>query len=91
MSRKALLYVLDEPIAAVDPATRDYILATILNNYNKDASIIITTHLIYDIETILDEAIFINNGRVVLHKSIEQIKNENGKSVDAMFREVFRW
>ena len=91
MSRKALLYVLDEPIAAVDPATRDYILATILNNYNKDASIIITTHLIYDIETILDEAIFINRGEVVLHKSIEQIKNENGKSVDAMFREIFRW
>ena len=91
MSRKALLYVLDEPIAAVDPATRDYILATILNNYHKDASIIITTHLIYDIETILDEAIFINKGEVILHKSIEQIKNENGKSVDAMFREVFRW
>lgn len=91
MSRNALLYVLDEPIAAVDPATRDYILSTILNNYNKDASVIISTHLIYDIEPILDEAIFLNNGNLVLHKTVDQIREEYGKSVDAMFREVFRW
>lgn len=91
MSRNALLYVLDEPIAAVDPATRDYILSAILNNYNKDASVIISTHLIYDIEPILDEAIFLNNGNLVLHKTVDQIREEYGKSVDAMFREVFRW
>ena len=91
MSRNALLYVLDEPIAAVDPATRDYILSTILNNYNKDSSVIISTHLIYDIEPILDEAIFLNNGNLVLHKTVDQIREEYGKSVDAMFREVFRW
>lgn len=91
MSRNALLYVLDEPIAAVDPATRDYILSTILNNYNKDASVIISTHLIYDIEPILDEAIFLNKGNLVLHKTVDQIREEYGKSVDAMFREVFRW
>ena len=91
MSRNALLYVLDEPIAAVDPATRDYILATILNNYNKEASVIISTHLIYDIEPILDEAIFLNNGNLILHKTVDQIREEYGKSVDAMFREVFRW
>ena len=91
MSRNALLYVLDEPIAAVDPATRDYILSTILNNYNKDASVIISTHLIYDIEPILDEDIFLNKGNLVLHKTVDQIREEYGKSVDAMFREVFRW
>lgn len=91
MCRNANLYVLDEPIAAVDPATRDYIISTIINNYNPDASVIISTHLISDIEPVLDEAIFINNGKVVLHKTVDEIREENGKSVDELFREVFRW
>lgn len=91
MSRNAKLYVLDEPIAAVDPATRDYIVSTIINNYNPDASVIISTHLIADIEPALDEAIFINKGRIVLHKTVDEIREENGKSVDQLFREVFRW
>ncbi len=91
MCRNARLYVLDEPIAAVDPATRDYIISTIINNYNPDASVIISTHLISDIETILDEAIFINNGIVSLHKTVDEIREENGMSVDQLFREVFRW
>ena len=91
MSRNAKLSVLDEPIAAVDPATRDYIVSTIINNYNPDASVIISTHLISDIEPALDEAIFINNGKIMLHKSIDEIREENGKSVDELFREVFRW
>ena len=91
MSRNALLYVLDEPIAAVDPATRDYIISTIINNYNPEASVIISTHLISDIEPVLDEAIFINNGNIVLSGSVEGIKEEKGKSIDELFREVFRW
>lgn len=91
MSRNALLYVLDEPIAAVDPATRDYIVSTIINNYNPEASVIISTHLISDIEPILDEAIFINNGKIVLHKTVDEIREQSGKSVDEVFREVFRW
>ncbi len=91
MSRNALLYVLDEPIAAVDPATRDYVISTIINNYNHDASVIISTHIISDIEPVLDEAIFINKGKVVLHKSVDEIREENGKSVDELFREVFKW
>ena len=91
MSRNALLYVLDEPIAAVDPAARDYVISTIINNYNPNASVIISTHLIADIEPILDEAIFINNGKVVLLKSVDEIREEYGKSVDELFREEFRW
>lgn len=91
MSRNAKLYVLDEPIAAVDPATRDYIISTIINNYNKDSSVIISTHLISDIEPILDDAIFINNGKIVLHKTVDEIREEHQKSVDELFREVFRW
>ena len=91
MSRNAKLYVLDEPIAAVDPAARDYVISTIINNYNPDASVIISTHLIADIEPILDEAIFLNRGKVVLHKSVEDIRQEYGKSVDELFREEFRW
>lgn len=91
MSRKALLYVLDEPIAGVDPATRDYIITTIINNYNPDASVLISTHLISDIEQVLDDVIFIQNGRITLHKSVEDIREENGKSVDELFREVFKW
>ncbi len=91
MSRSARLYVLDEPIAGVDPATRDYIISTIINNYNPDASVIISTHLISDIEQVLDEVIFINNGVVSLHKSVDSIREENGKSVDELFREVYKW
>ena len=91
MSRNALLYVLDEPIAGVDPATRDYVIATIINNYNPDASVIISTHLIADIEQVLDEVIFINQGNIVMQKTVDEIREENGKSVDELFREVFRW
>ncbi len=91
MSRNAKLYVLDEPIAGVDPAARDYVISTIINNYNKDATVLISTHLISDIEQILDEAVFIQNGDILLQKSIDDIREENGKSVDELFREVFRW
>ncbi len=91
MSRNALLYVLDEPIAGVDPATRDYVISTIINNYNPEASVIISTHLIADIEQVLDEVIFINNGNIVLQKTVDEIREENGKSVDELFREVFKW
>lgn len=91
MSRNAKLYVLDEPIAGVDPAARDYVISTIINNYNKDATVLISTHLISDIEQILDEAIFIQNGEILLQKSIDDIRAENNKSVDELFREVFRW
>ena len=91
MSRAAKLYVLDEPIAGVDPATRDYIISTIIGNYNPEASVIISTHLISDIEQILDDVIFIKNGRIVLSKSVDEIREETGKSVDETFREVFKW
>lgn len=91
MSRNAKLYVLDEPIAGVDPAARDYVISTIINNYNPDATVLISTHLISDIEQILDEAIFIQHGDILLHKSIDEIRAENNKSVDELFREVFRW
>ncbi len=91
MSRNALLYILDEPIAAVDPATRDYVISTIINNYNPDASVLISTHIISDIEPVLDEAIFIDRGQVVLHKTVDEIRQEKGMSVDALFREVFKW
>lgn len=90
MSRQAKLYMLDEPIGGVDPAARDYILNTIINNYSADASIIISTHLITDIEQVLDEAIFIQNGELKLHKTVDEIRAIEGKSVDALFREVFR-
>ena len=91
MSRMAKLYVLDEPIAGVDPAARDYVISTIMNNYNPDASVIISTHLIADIEPILNEVIFIKNGNIVLQQSVEDIKAEHGKGVDELFREVFKW
>lgn len=91
MSRNAKLYVLDEPIAGVDPATRDYIISTIINNYNPESSVIISTHLISDIEQVLDDVIFINSGNIVLHKTVDEIREENNKSVDELFREVFRW
>lgn len=91
MSRNADLYVLDEPIAGVDPATRDYIMSVIINNYNPDSSVLISTHLISDIEQVLDEVIFIQNGKITLHKSVDEIREQNGKSVDELFREVFKW
>ncbi len=91
MSRNAKLYVLDEPIAGVDPAARDYVISTILNSYNPDATVLISTHLISDIEPILDEAIFIHNGEILLHKSVEEIKQESNLTVDEYFREVFKW
>lgn len=89
MSRNAQLYILDEPIAGVDPAARDYILRTIISNYNENATVLISTHLISDIEKILDEVIFIRNGRVVLQDTVENIRERRGKSVDSYFREVF--
>ena len=91
MSRNARLYVLDEPIAGVDPAARDYVISTIINNYNPEASVLISTHLIADIEPILDEVIFLKNGQIVLHKSVDDIRAEYEKSADELFREVFRW
>ncbi len=91
MSRNAKLYVLDEPIAGVDPAARDYVISTIINNYNPDATVLISTHLIADIEQVLDEVVFIQNGHVLLQKSVDAIREENGKSVDELFREVFKW
>lgn len=90
MSREAQLYLLDEPIGGVDPAARDYILDTILSNYQENATIIISTHLISDIEKILDDIIFLKDGQVVLTKSVDEIRQENGKSVDSLFREVFK-
>ena len=91
MSRNALLYVLDEPIAAVDPATRDYVISTIINNHNPESSVLISTHIISDIEPVLDEAVFINRGKIVLHMSVDEIREQKGMSVDALFREVFKW
>lgn len=91
MSRSARLYVLDEPIAGVDPAARDYVISTIINNYNPDATVLISTHLIADIEQVLDEVIFIQSGKILLQKTVDEIREENGKSVDELFREVFRW
>lgn len=90
MSRKADLYILDEPIAGVDPAARDYILDVILSNYDPEASILISTHLIADVENILDEVIFIQNGQIRLTSSVDDIRENQGKSIDALFREVFR-
>lgn len=90
MSREADLYLLDEPIGGVDPAARDYILNTILSNYNESGSILISTHLISDIESILDDIIFIREGHIVLTSSVDDIREQNGKSVDALFREVFK-
>ena len=90
MSRDAQLYVLDEPIGGVDPAARDYILQTILGNYNENATVIISTHLIDDIENILDRVIFIRQGQLALNAAVDEIRMDHGKSVDALFREVFR-
>ncbi len=90
MSRRAKLYVLDEPIAGVDPAARDYILDVILSNYDPESSILISTHLISDIEKILDQAVFIRDGKIMLNSSVDDIRMNEGKSVDALFREVFK-
>ena len=90
MARKAQLYLLDEPIAGVDPAARDYILNTILTNYNEEGTVLISTHLISDIEKVLDEAVFLKDGQVVLHDNVDAIREREGRSVDALFRDVFR-
>ena len=90
MSRKADLYILDEPIGGVDPAVRDYILTTILSNFNEGASILISTHLIADVEKILDEVIFISEGKVLLQQSADELRNEKQQSIDGVFREVFK-
>lgn len=89
MSRAAQLYILDEPIASVDPAARDYILRTIISNYDENATVLISTHLISDVENILDEVIFIGKGRLILQDTVENIRLKQKKSVDAYFREVF--
>lgn len=89
MSRRADLYILDEPIAGVDPAARDYILNVILSNYDPEATILISTHLISDIENILDQVLFLRNGKIVMNSSVDDIRVKEGKSVDALFREVF--
>ena len=90
MAREAKLYVLDEPIAGVDPAARDYILRTILKNYNPEATVIISTHLIQDVEQIFDSVIFINNGEIALHETVDDVRFKFNKSVDQLFREVFK-
>lgn len=90
MSRKAQLYLLDEPIGGVDPAARDYILHTIISNYNENASVVISTHLISDVESILDDVIFISQGEIVLISSVDEIREQRDQSVDALFREVFK-
>ena len=90
MARKAQLYLLDEPIAGVDPAARDFILSTILTNYNEDGTVMISTHLISDIEKVLDEAIFLKQGHITLHDTVDNIRERENKSVDALFRDVFR-
>lgn len=90
MSQDAELYVLDEPIGGVDPAARDYILRTILSNYNENATILISTHLISDIENVLDRVLFLQYGQLALNATVDEIRTQRGKSVDALFREVFK-
>lgn len=90
MSRQAQLYLLDEPIGGVDPAARDYILHTIIGNYSENATVVISTHLIADIEPVLDDAVFIREGRILLNQSVDDIRSAQGKSVDEYFREVFK-
>lgn len=89
MSRRALVYILDEPIAGVDPAARDYIIRTIIQNYNEEAVVLLATHLITDVESILDEVVFIKNGKVILQSSVDEVRETHHKSIDAYFREVF--
>ncbi len=90
MSRQAKLYLLDEPIGGVDPATRDYILDTIIRNYHPEAAVVISTHLIADVEQVLDEVLFINQGKLILQAGVDEIREQRGMSVDAYFREVFK-
>ena len=90
MSRRASLYLLDEPIGGVDPATREYILHTILKNFDENSSILITTHLIQDVETIFDQVLFLNQGKIVIDGEVDEIREKYGKSIDGLFREVFR-
>lgn len=90
MSRKALIYILDEPLGGVDPATRDYILDTILTNFNEGASVIISTHLIADIERILDEVIFIDDGKIILQEETDELRRKENSSVDEVFRRMFK-
>lgn len=90
MSRDARIYILDEPIAGVDPAARDYILKTIISNYNPDSLVIICTHLIADIESVLDEVVFIKDGHIVLHGDADTIREQKGMNIDGLFREVFK-
>ena len=90
MSRKAQLYLLDEPIAGVDPAARDFILNTILTNYDHNGTVIISTHLISDVEKVLDEVVFLKDGQMVCHDTVDHLRETQGKSVDALFREIFR-
>lgn len=90
MSRNAKLYLLDEPIGGVDPAARDYILSTILSNYNEQGTVVISTHLIADVERVLDEVVFIREGQILRTAKVDTLREEEGKSVDALFREVFK-
>lgn len=91
LSRRAKVYIFDEPIAGVDPASRDSILETIINNYTKDALLLISTHLIQDIESILDEVVFINDGEIVLHENCDDLREKSNMSIDQLFREEFKW
>ena len=90
MSRQAKLYLLDEPIAGVDPAARDFILSTILNNYNPDGTVLISTHLIADVERVLDEVVFLKDGQIVRQEQVDDIREKEGMSVDELFRQEFR-
>lgn len=89
MSRRAQLYLLDEPIGGVDPAARDYILRTIISNYSENGTVLISTHLIADVESVLDEVVFLKGGKILLHSNADELREREGKSVDALFREVF--
>jgi len=90
MARRAKLYLLDEPIAGVDPAARDFILKTIITNYNEEGTILISTHLIADVERVLDEVVLLKEGRGMLHRSVDSIRENEGRSVDDLFRELFQ-
>lgn len=91
MSRRAKLYLMDEPLAGVDPAAREFIMQTILSDYHEDGTILISTHLITDVEKMLDETVFMNQGRIILHRSVDEIRETEGKSVDELFRDMFRY
>ena len=90
MSRKAKLYILDEPLGGVDPSTRDYILKTIISNFSEDSSLLISTHLISDVEKILDQVVFIDQGQIVLHEKADELRDKNNCSVDEVFRRMLK-